>query len=121
MGMSEMLIIGAIALIVLGPTRLPQLARSLGKGITAFKRASNEFKRNLGDEMDTHVGTDVNELAKFANDVRNSAKNPGDIVSALETAADVIEKGQSEVTKTLKEPIAAKPLVASETTTSKKS
>ncbi len=101
MGMSEMLIIGAIALIVIGPARLPQLARSLGKGLTAFKRASNEFKRNFGEEMDNHVGPDVQELAKFAKNVRDSAKNPGDIASALETAADVIEKGQKDVKKSL--------------------
>lgn len=99
--MSEMLIIGAIALIVIGPSRLPQLARSLGKGMTAFKRASNEFKRNLSEEMDNHVGPDVQELASFAKTVREGVKNPGDIASALETAADVLEKGQKDLKKTI--------------------
>lgn len=43
-GMTEMLLIAALALIVLGPKKLPDLARSLGKGFAEFKRATNELK-----------------------------------------------------------------------------
>ena len=39
-GMTELIVIFAIALIVLGPKRLPELARSLGRGIAEFRRAS---------------------------------------------------------------------------------
>ena len=46
-GMTEMLLIGALALIVLGPKKLPDLARSLGKGFAEFKRATNEFKNTI--------------------------------------------------------------------------
>ena len=46
-GMTEMLLIAALALIVLGPKKLPDLARSLGKGFAEFKRATNEFKNTI--------------------------------------------------------------------------
>ncbi len=46
-GMTEMLLIAVLALIVLGPKKLPDLARSLGKGFAEFKRATNEFKNTM--------------------------------------------------------------------------
>jgi len=46
-GMTEMLLIAALALIVLGPKKLPDLARSLGKGFAEFKRATNELKNTF--------------------------------------------------------------------------
>ncbi|WP_237684519.1 twin-arginine translocase TatA/TatE family subunit [Pelovirga terrestris] len=42
--MTEMLLIAALALVILGPKKLPDLARSLGKGFAEFKRATNELK-----------------------------------------------------------------------------
>lgn len=47
----EIAIILAIALIVLGPSKLPELARSLGKGIREFRRATEDFKGTIEDEM----------------------------------------------------------------------
>ena len=46
-GMTELIVIFAIALIVLGPKRLPELARSLGRGIAEFRRASNDLRRDF--------------------------------------------------------------------------
>ena len=48
-GMTELLVIFVIALIVLGPKRLPDLARSLGKGLHEFRRASGELRREFLD------------------------------------------------------------------------
>jgi sec-independent protein translocase protein TatA len=39
-----------LALIVFGPQKLPELCRSLGKGMAEFKRASNDFRRRIEDE-----------------------------------------------------------------------
>lgn len=50
-GMPELIIILAIALVVIGPTKLPDLARSLGKGMAEFKRATNDFKRGVEEEV----------------------------------------------------------------------
>jgi sec-independent protein translocase protein TatA len=49
-GMPELIIILVIALIVIGPQKLPDLARSLGKGLAEFKRATEDFKQNVEDE-----------------------------------------------------------------------
>ena len=49
-GMPEMIVILVIALIVIGPQKLPELARSLGKGLAEFRRASDDFKQNLREE-----------------------------------------------------------------------
>ena len=46
-GMTEMLLIAGLALIVLGPKKLPDLARSLGKGFAEFKRATSELKNTI--------------------------------------------------------------------------
>jgi Tat protein translocase TatB subunit len=46
-GMTELIVIFAIALIVLGPKRLPELARSLGRGIAEFRRASLDLRREF--------------------------------------------------------------------------
>jgi TatA/E family protein of Tat protein translocase len=46
-GVPELLVILAIALLVLGPKRLPEVARSLGKGIAEFRRASTELRETL--------------------------------------------------------------------------
>ncbi|MEE4252955.1 MAG: Sec-independent protein translocase protein TatB [Desulfuromusa sp.] len=50
-GMTEMVLIAALALIVLGPKKLPDLARSLGKGFAEFKRATNELKSTIDLEI----------------------------------------------------------------------
>ena len=51
LGMTELVIIMVIALIVFGPRRLPDLGRSLGKSIGEFRRASNELKSTLEEEI----------------------------------------------------------------------
>ena len=46
-GMTELLVILTIGLIVIGPKKLPELARSLGKGLAEFRRASTEVRREF--------------------------------------------------------------------------
>ena len=61
-GMTELLLIGALALMVLGPKKLPELARALGKGFAEFKRATDEFKNTLQEE--TRVAETKDRLLK---------------------------------------------------------
>lgn len=49
-GMTELLMIMGLALIVLGPKKLPDLARSLGKGFAEFKRSTDELKSTFQEE-----------------------------------------------------------------------
>ena len=50
-GMPELIIIFVIALVIFGPRKLPELGRSLGKSLAEFKRASNELKSTLEEEI----------------------------------------------------------------------
>jgi len=51
LGMPELVIILVIALIVFGPRKLPELGRSLGKSIGEFRKASNDLKHTLDEEI----------------------------------------------------------------------
>ncbi len=51
-GMQEMLLIMAVALLVFGPRKLPELGRTLGKGMAEFRRATSDLKRSIDVELD---------------------------------------------------------------------
>lgn len=51
LGFWEIAIILAVALIVLGPSKLPELARGLGKGLREFRKATEDFKSTIEDEV----------------------------------------------------------------------
>jgi TatA/E family protein of Tat protein translocase len=47
LGFTEILVILVVALLVFGPDKLPELARSLGRGLSEFRRASNDLRRSV--------------------------------------------------------------------------
>ena len=51
-GMTELLVILAVALIVFGPTRLPELARSLGRAMNEFRRASTDLRQTFREAVE---------------------------------------------------------------------
>jgi TatA/E family protein of Tat protein translocase len=51
-GLQELVLIFVVALLVFGPKNLPQLGRSLGRAMQEFRRASDEFKETIEDELD---------------------------------------------------------------------
>jgi sec-independent protein translocase protein TatB len=59
MGMPEIILILAIALIVLGPKKLPEIAKALGRGIAEFKKATHDFKESLDVEDDLKEARDT--------------------------------------------------------------
>jgi len=59
-GLPELIIILVVALIVFGPKKLPDLARSLGKGMAEFKKATDDFKSTI----DQDVKIDLDKLDK---------------------------------------------------------
>jgi TatA/E family protein of Tat protein translocase len=63
--MPEMVVIAVIALIIFGPRKLPELGKSLGKSIAEFKRASNELKHTLEDEIRTEELQDARKSAQI--------------------------------------------------------
>jgi len=61
-GMPELIVILVVALIIIGPKKLPDLAKSLGKGLAEFKRATNDVKDTL----------QVDDIRDDANEIKDS-------------------------------------------------
>jgi sec-independent protein translocase protein TatA len=64
--MPELIIIFVIALIIFGPRKLPELGRSLGKSLAEFKKASNELKSTLEEEIRLDEQRSTVEASKAA-------------------------------------------------------
>ncbi len=62
MGVPEILLILALALIVIGPKKIPDLAKSLGKAMGEFKRATSDFKDAI----------DIEDVKNPLNDIKSS-------------------------------------------------
>ncbi len=72
LGFPELVIIFVVALVIFGPRKLPELGRSLGRGLSEFKRASNELKRTWEDEVDAvkhEVDVQKEELNSIGTDL----------------------------------------------------
>jgi len=74
-GMPELIIIFVIALIIFGPRKLPELGRSLGKSLAEFKRASNELKSTLEEEIRLEEQRTSFEASKAANGTQATTTN----------------------------------------------
>ena len=83
-GMPEMLIILALALIIIGPKKLPDLAKSMGRAMREFKKATSEFKESLDIDSDlSEIGDSIKDISK--DDVTEKKdKNSGDKLEELE-------------------------------------
>jgi sec-independent protein translocase protein TatA len=85
-GMPELIIIFVIALIIFGPRKLPELGRSLGKSLAEFKKASNELKSTLEEEIRLDEQRTNLEAAKAAE--RTAATPPPRADESVPRSAD---------------------------------
>lgn len=69
-GFPEMVFIFVLALLIFGPKKLPELGRSLGKGISEFRRASSELRNSLEREMHN-----IEQETKVEEPVQTAAKD----------------------------------------------
>ena len=65
-GLPELIVIAIIALLVVGPKKLPDLAKSLGKGLTEFKKAVEEVTENVKETLKP------DDVKKEVDDFKNS-------------------------------------------------
>jgi sec-independent protein translocase protein TatA len=75
-GMPELIIIFVIALIIFGPRKLPELGKSLGKSIAEFKKASNELRNTLEEEIRLEEQKDAAAKQATAQAPTTAAPNP---------------------------------------------
>ncbi|KUJ96333.1 MAG: Twin-arginine translocation protein, TatB subunit [Desulfonauticus sp. 38_4375] len=63
-GSTELLVILVVALIVIGPSKLPEIARTLGKAMAEFKKVSTDVKRTIEQEIEKEEEKKAAEEAK---------------------------------------------------------
>src|ERR1700674_4760272 len=93
-GFSEIVVIGVVALIVIGPERLPKVARTLGHMFGRLQRYVNEVKADISREME------LDELRKLQSEVQSAAR---DLESSMTNAAREVESGVRSVETQLNE------------------
>ena len=79
-GMPEMILILAIALIVIGPKKLPDLAKSLGRAMREFKRATSEFKESI--EIDDEL-KELKDVKKTFDGLSDEVRESIDVTKGL--------------------------------------
>ena len=67
-GMPELILILAVALIVLGPKKLPEIARALGRGLAEFRRTADDMKREF-----QKVEEDIEEAVQETSELDDAA------------------------------------------------
>jgi sec-independent protein translocase protein TatA len=65
-GMPELIVIAIVALLVVGPKKLPDLAKSIGKGLSEFRRASEGVTESIKDTLK------ADDLKKESEDIKDS-------------------------------------------------
>ena len=85
-GMPEMLVILALALIIIGPKKLPDLAKSLGRAMREFKRATSEFKETI------QLESELSDVKDTFNDFKDEVKEAVDLnLKSVDQKTDTIE------------------------------
>jgi sec-independent protein translocase protein TatB len=87
-GFSEIVVIAVVALIVLGPERLPRAARTMGHLFGRLQRYVNDVKADINREME------LEELKKLQAEVKSAAQ---ELESSVSSAASSVESGMRDV------------------------
>jgi len=99
-GMSEMILVFIVALIVFGPDRLPEIARTLGKSVNELKKMGNDIVDAATETIDA-VRNEVEETTELADEVARKSMT-ADITApvrkeAVTKAADIARKEEKPV------------------------
>jgi len=71
--MPELILIFVVALLLFGPRKMPEIGKSIGRAMGEFRRASNEFKRTIEDEV---AAEDIREVEKDLKEITTVVKDP---------------------------------------------
>ena len=88
-GLPELVVILAVALIVLGPQRLPEVARMLGRAYGQLRRASEEFQNTIRQDLAAlERQEDVNRNKAIAQEIRERCADVEDVQTAIRRERD---------------------------------
>ncbi|MDR2335208.1 Sec-independent protein translocase subunit TatB [Diaphorobacter ruginosibacter] len=91
-GLSKMALIGVVALVVIGPEKLPKVARTVGTLLGKAQRYVNDVKAEVNRSME------LDELRKMKDNVESAAR---DVEHSIQTSAKDFEKEWSDVTSSI--------------------
>src|SRR5262245_25663922 len=106
LGFSEMLVIFVVALLVFGPKKLPELGKSLGKGIREFRKATDELK-STWDEQVRDIQAPLSDVKRDLNDMGHDLKS--DLYKSVEAESSTTPTTPHQT----HEPTSASPTSAS--------
>jgi sec-independent protein translocase protein TatB len=89
LGISKLALIGAVALVVIGPEKLPRVARTVGTLLGKAQRYMADVKAEVNRSME------LDELKKMKDSVENAAR---DVSQSIQTGADDFEKSWADAT-----------------------
>jgi TatA/E family protein of Tat protein translocase len=89
--MPEIIMIFIVGLLLFGPRKMPQLGRSIGRALGEFRRASNEFKRTVEDEV---AAEEIREVEKDLHEIKNVGNDV--VKKTIESAAAEPPAGQKK-------------------------
>ncbi len=74
-GMQELIVIFLVALLIFGPKKLPEIGKSIGRGLAEFKRASDDLKKTIEEEIEqgkTEAASVRREMTEVSNTIQAS-------------------------------------------------
>lgn len=95
LGMPELIMIMVLALLLFGPKKLPEIGKQVGKALGEFKRASNDLKRTIEDEMEK-----ASSAVKIDDPPKDEPKHEAEKAGPALAPADGTVARPSETTKT---------------------
>jgi TatA/E family protein of Tat protein translocase len=105
----EVLFLFVAALLIFGPRKLPELGKTLGKGLREFKRASEDLKSNWNEHM-REAENPINEVRQSLNDVRAEVEASANL--SLDEEVPVPDAPEDVTTTAPEEPQEKKPDVS---------
>lgn len=93
-GIWEILLVLVVALLVVGPRRVPEIARTLGEAIRQIKRASAELSRSITEEIDSEVKNVKRDVHEANINITSTLKNVTEIQAKTDTTSTGTVSGE---------------------------
>lgn len=104
-GMPELLMILAVALIIIGPKKLPELAKTLGRALGEFKRATNDLKESIHmesglddvGEQFKRAGSDIEDATALVDEAPSTVGAPSDKSDSTDQSMSRVKQAFDEL------------------------